>query len=159
MDEKSMDEKQMDEQTDTSRRRFLTYGVGAVGTVIALGYVGAAAKFLEPPAASAETLKEVGKVSDFEVGVPKLVTYQGNSEEGVYVLNSGDEGWVALDFHCTHLQCAVNYVDAAKKFMCPCHGGTYDIKGNNLSGPPPRPLHRRVIKVQGDSVRVGGMLS
>jgi cytochrome b6-f complex iron-sulfur subunit len=150
----------MDEKTESgmSRRRFLTLGVGAAGTAIALGYIGTAAKFMEPPAANAEALKEVGKVSDFEEGVPKLVTYQGNSEEGVYVTNMGQEGWLALDFHCTHLQCAVNYVDAAKKFMCPCHGGTYDLKGNVLSGPPPKPLHRRVIKVQGDSVRVGGML-
>jgi cytochrome b6-f complex iron-sulfur subunit len=159
MEEKPMEGKPVEEKTDSSRRRFLTLGVGAAGTAIALGYIGTAAKFLEPPAANAEALKEVGKVSEFEVGVPKLVTYQGNSEEGVYVTNMGSDGWMALDFHCTHLQCAVNYVDAVKKFMCPCHGGTYDIKGHVLSGPPPRNLHQRVIKVQGDSVMVGGMLS
>lgn len=156
-----MDEKSMDEKTESgmSRRRFMTLGIGAVGTAIALGYVGSAVKFLEPPVANAETLKEVGKVSDFEEGVPKLITYQGSTvEEGVYVLNMGNEGWLALDFHCTHLQCAVNYVDSTKNFICPCHGGVYDLKGNVLSGPPPKPLHRRAIQVQGDSVRVGGML-
>lgn len=156
-----MDENTMDENTKSgmSRRRFLTFGVSAAGTAIALGYLGVAGSFLEPPAANAETLKEVGKVSDFEEGVPKLIKYQGSTtDEGIYVINMGKEGWLALDFHCTHLQCAVNYEEAAKKFMCPCHGGVFDIKGNVLSGPLPKPLQRRIIKVQGRSVRVGGML-
>jgi len=156
-----MNEKKMDDKTESgiSRRRFLTLGVGAAGTAIALGYIGAAGKFLEPPVANAETLKEVGKVSDFEEGVPKLITYQGSTvEEGIYVLNMGKEGWLALEFLCTHLQCAVNYEDSSKTFICPCHGGAFDLKGNILFGPIPRPLQRRVIEVQGDSVRVGGML-
>ncbi len=156
-----MNEKKMDEKTESgiSRRRFLSIGVGAAGTAIALGYIGAAGKFLEPPAANAETLKEVGKVSDFVEGVPKLITYQGSTvEEGIYILNMGKEGWLALDFLCTHLQCAVNYEDASKQFICPCHGGAFDLKGNVLYGPIPKPLQRRVIQVQGDSVRVGGML-
>jgi Rieske Fe-S protein len=151
----------MDEKTESgmSRRRFLTLGAGAAGTAIALGYIGAAGMFLEPTEASAETLKKVGKVSDFEEGVPKLITYHGDTvEEGIYVINMGKEGWLALDFHCTHLQCAVNYVDSAQKFMCPCHGGVFDLKGNVISGPIPKPLQRRVIKVKGDSVRVGGLL-
>jgi Rieske Fe-S protein len=156
-----MEEKRMDKKKETamSRRRFLTLGVGVAGTAMALGYIGTAATFLEPPAAGAEKLKEVGKVSDFEEGVPKLIKYQGSTtDEGIYVINMAKEGWLALDFHCTHLQCAVNYEEAAKKFMCPCHGGVFDLKGNVLSGPLPKPLQRRVIQVQGDSVRVGGML-
>jgi cytochrome b6-f complex iron-sulfur subunit len=156
-----MGKKPMNEKTEPgiSRRRFLSLGVGAAGTAIALGYIGAAGKFLEPPVANAETLKEVGKVFDFEEGVPKLITYKGSTvEEGIYVLNMGKEGWLALEFLCTHLQCAVNYEDASKTFICPCHGGGFDIKGNVLFGPIPKPLQRRVIQVQGDSVRVGGRL-
>lgn len=156
MGKKPMDEKL---ESEMSRRHFLTLGVGAAGTAIALGYIGAVGEFLEPPAANAETLKEVGKVSDFEEGVPKLITYKGGTvEEGIYVINMGKEGWFALDFLCTHLQCAVNYEDALKQFICPCHGGGFDLKGNVLSGPISKPLQRRVIQVKGDSVRVGGIL-
>jgi len=133
--------------------------VGSIGAVIGLSYVGVIGDFLNPPPANAEPLQEVGKVSDFTEGTPKLVTYTGNgSEEGLYVMNLGQEGWIALDFHCTHLQCAVNWVESTKQYMCPCHGGVYDMKGNVLSGPPPQPLHRRLIQVQGDSVQVGGRL-
>ncbi|AFM39940.1 Rieske Fe-S protein [Desulfosporosinus acidiphilus SJ4] len=141
------------------RRRFLAWGAGSVGAVIGLSYVGLLGDFLNPPAANAEPLQEVGRVSDFEEGTPKFVTYKGSTTaEGVYVVNLGSEGWLALDFHCTHLQCGVNYVDAVKKYICPCHGGVYDLKGQVLSGPPPKNLPRRVIQIQGDSVMVGGII-
>ena len=143
-----------------TRRNFLKFGIGSIGVILGLSYVGVSGSFLTPPPANAEALQEVGKVADFPEGEPTLVSYKGGSvEEGVYIVNLGHEGWLALDFHCTHLQCAVNWVGAAKQFICPCHGGTYDIKGNNLSGPPPRPLHMRTISVIGDSVKVGGRLS
>ncbi len=147
-------------QVKLSRRRFLSLGVGSMGAILGLGYLGLAGDFLNPTAANAEPLQAVGKVSDFPEQTPTLVSYKGAGvDEGVYVVNLGSEGWLALDFHCTHLQCGVNWVDSANKFMCPCHGGVYDIKGHVLSGPPPQSLHRRKILVAGDSVQVGGELS
>lgn len=141
------------------RRRFLALGIGSAGAIIGLSYVGLLGDFLSPPAANAEPLQEVGRIAEFEEGTPKFVTYKGSTtDEGVYIVNLGNEGWLALDFHCTHLQCGVNYVDSVKQFMCPCHGGVYDIKGQVLSGPPPKNLPRRVIQIQGDSLMVGGML-
>ncbi len=141
------------------RRRFLKLGVGVVGGALGLGYLGLAGDFLIPPSDLSKPLQEVGKIGDFSVGSPTLVAYQGSGgSEGVYVTNLGDNGWLALDFHCTHLQCPVNWYDATKQYICPCHGGTYDINGNVLGGPPPHPLPRRIIKIQGDSVLVGGRL-
>ncbi|MHB1654239.1 MAG: QcrA and Rieske domain-containing protein [Desulfitobacteriaceae bacterium] len=142
------------------RRRFLKAGIGAIGGIFGISYMGLIGRYLSPPAIGAEPLVEVGKVADFPSGAaPKLVAYKhGGVEEGVYVENLEDEGWVALDFHCTHLQCAVNWFDATKSFICPCHGGMYDIKGNVKGGPPPRALYRRVIQIQGDSVMLGGRL-
>lgn len=143
-----------------TRRRFLSVGVGTLGAVLGLGYLGLVGDFLNPPAANAQPLQAVGKVADFPEQTPTLVSYAGGGvEQGVYVINLGSEGWMAIDFHCTHLQCAVNWVDASGKFMCPCHGSVFDIKGNVVSGPAPRPLHRRVIQVQGDTVMVGGINS
>lgn len=148
-----------EENKGMPRRRFLAWGVGSISAIIGLSYVGVLGDFLNPPAANAEPLQQVGQVSDFDEGSAKMVTYKGSTtEQGVYVINLGSQGWLALDSHCTHLQCVVNYVDALKKFMCPCHGGVYDLQGHVLSGPPPHNLHRRVIKIQGDSVLVGGML-
>lgn len=141
------------------RRHFIKLGVGSVGAIIGLSYIGLSGDFLNPQVADAEPLQEVGQVAEFEEGTPKFVTYKGTTtDEGVYVVNLGSEGWLALDFHCTHLQCGVNYVNGTKQFICPCHGGVYDLKGRVQSGPPPKNLPRRVIQIQGNSVMVGGML-
>ena len=50
--------------------------------------------------------------------------------------------WVALSSRCMHLGCPVRYVNAAQRFICPCHGGVYDFRGMVAGGPPVRPLDR-----------------
>ncbi len=52
-----------------------------------------------------------------------------------YVLNN----YVALSSRCMHLGCPVRYVQAAERFICPCHGGVYDFRGEVAGGPPVRP--------------------
>lgn len=49
---------------------------------------------------------------------------------------------VAVSTRCMHLGCAVRFVEAAERFVCPCHGGVYDFKGSVIGGPPVRPLDR-----------------
>jgi Rieske Fe-S protein len=61
---------------------------------------------------------------------------------------------VALSDQCTHRGCAVAWQDADNKFVCPCHGGTYDRTGTVLGGPPPRPLPRLQTKVEAGTLYV-----
>ncbi len=50
--------------------------------------------------------------------------------------------WIALSSRCMHLGCPVRWVDAAQRFICPCHGGVYNLRGQVSGGPPVRPLDR-----------------
>jgi Rieske Fe-S protein len=50
--------------------------------------------------------------------------------------------YVALSNRCMHLGCPVRYVEAAERFICPCHGGVYNFRGLVAGGPPVRPLDR-----------------
>ncbi len=50
--------------------------------------------------------------------------------------------WIALSNRCMHLGCPVRWVPAASRFICPCHGGVYNIRGMVAGGPPVRPLDR-----------------
>jgi Rieske Fe-S protein len=50
--------------------------------------------------------------------------------------------WIALTSRCAHLGCPVRWASAAQRFVCPCHGGVYNIRGIVSSGPPVRPLDR-----------------
>lgn len=62
----------------------------------------------------------------------------------------------ALSARCTHQGCDVNWVEANRAFMCPCHGGRYDAEGKVLQGPPPAPLAKFETLVVGDSLQVKG---
>jgi Rieske Fe-S protein len=50
--------------------------------------------------------------------------------------------YIALSSRCMHLGCPVRYVQAAERFICPCHGGVYNFRGIVAGGPPVRPLDR-----------------
>jgi Rieske Fe-S protein len=50
--------------------------------------------------------------------------------------------FIALSSRCMHLGCPVRFVEAASRFICPCHGGVYDFRGLVAGGPPVRPLDR-----------------
>jgi len=45
-----------------------------------------------------------------------------------------------LSNSCAHLGCPVRWliIEGEGEFLCPCHGGIYDINGAHVAGPPPR---------------------
>jgi cytochrome b6-f complex iron-sulfur subunit len=71
-------------------------------------------------------------------------------ESGAWVIRSKDERGrdiiYALSTTCTHLGCTPNWLEAEKKFKCPCHGSGFKISGVNFEGPAPRPLERYAIR-------------
>ncbi|MDQ6819389.1 MAG: Rieske (2Fe-2S) protein [Actinomycetota bacterium] len=63
--------------------------------------------------------------------------------------------FIALSSRCMHLGCPVRYVDAAQRFICPCHGGVYDFRGMVAGGPPVRPLDRFYTRLYQGYVQIG----
>ena len=72
----------------------------------------------------------------------------------VFIVSTSDGLRVFLAT-CTHLGCLVNYKKEKHEFVCPCHGGRYDLTGRNIAGPPPAPLTRLPIKTQDGMIIVG----
>lgn len=51
---------------------------------------------------------------------------------------------------CAHLGCPVRWIPAQNLFLCPCHGGLYDVNGGYVGGPPPRGLFRYTYEIRND---------
>jgi Rieske Fe-S protein len=49
-----------------------------------------------------------------------------------------------LSNSCAHLGCPVRWFPEKQLFLCPCHGGLYDINGGWVGGPPPRGMYRYI---------------
>lgn len=66
---------------------------------------------------------------------------------------------IAISSRCVHVGCPVRFVAAAGSFVCPCHGGVYDLRGFRIGGPPPRPLDRFYTLIRDDQVLLGPRFS
>ncbi|MFO7273893.1 MAG: Rieske 2Fe-2S domain-containing protein [Bacillota bacterium] len=84
------------------------------------------------------------KAHELEIGDVVMV------REGKYYLTRSEDGLMALYWRCVHLGCTVPWNAAQKKFMCPCHASVYDITGQNIAGPAPRPLDMMEVIVEPD---------
>ena len=71
-------------------------------------------------------------------------------------INDYTDGFIAVAQTCTHNGCIINYSPGSQTFLCPCHGGTYDLNGNVISGPPPYPLKKYSVTRNGNMLTVAG---
>jgi menaquinol-cytochrome c reductase iron-sulfur subunit len=149
-------------EVSSNRRSFLAgllaTGSAAVGVLLAVPLV----RFALHPVLARTTEKswsDVGNVDEFKNindPVKKLVTIEQRdgwrrtiTEKPVYVARDARGELVVLSAVCTHLGCTIPWIEKEKKFVCPCHSGTFELDGRLLSGPPPRDMDRLVTKVEG----------
>ncbi len=151
---------------DTLRRReFLQrLSVGA-GCLAGLGIAAPAVGFIIGPLLQRipQNWREVGKVSDFQVGATTNVTFIDASplpwsgvtaKTAAWLRRVSGEEFIAFSVNCTHLGCPVRWKPEAKLFLCPCHGGVYYQDGKVAGGPPPLPLPRYQVRVRDDRVEI-----
>jgi Rieske Fe-S protein len=160
-----------------TRRRFMTGTANAAGAIAAASFTLPALGFAIGPIfkSTPHPWETVGTVDQFPENnyIPVIVTLvpdigeAGKSTAYVRKKNPAldkdiydrDTPYIAISDRCVHLGCPVRWVDAAERFICPCHGGVYDLLGRPVSGPPPRPLDRFYTRVVGEEVQLGARFS
>ena len=135
--------------TSFDRRRFLDalLAVGFVSTAVAIVYP--VSRFLIPPAGGepATASASAGKASSLRLNSAKIFKF--GSRPGI-VVRTADGDVRAFSAVCTHLDCTVQYQQDTALLWCACHNGIYDLGGNVVSGPPPRPLEQFVVNLRGE---------
>jgi menaquinol-cytochrome c reductase iron-sulfur subunit len=143
-----------------TRRRFMDLAANGAGGVAVAAFTLPALGFALAPVFKTLPFQwqAIGPPDDFvrDNFVPKVITLvPGIGEAGnalAYVrardpaIDTEPEDrynhWIAVSNRCMHLGCPVRWVNAAARFICPCHGGVYNIRGQVAGGPPVRPLDR-----------------
>jgi cytochrome b6-f complex iron-sulfur subunit len=90
-----------------------------------------------------------GPVDRFEPG--SVTAFQ---QGRFYLARLQDGGFLALSRECTHLGCTVPWVADEGRFVCPCHASSFDITGDVLSPPAPRPLDIFPVRIENNIVKV-----
>jgi cytochrome b6-f complex iron-sulfur subunit len=137
-----------------SRRNFLTTVWVGFGFVAVVEIAWLVVSFLRP---GARRIKEsdpaelitAGPVESFEPG-----TVTAFPRGRFYLARLEDNGFLAISRTCTHLGCTVPWIETEDKFACPCHASAFDITGNVLGGPAPRPLDLHPVSIENNVVRV-----
>ena len=155
------------QSSQVSRRRFLGFLIGGISGVIAAGVAAPVIGYFLSPGFRKNTplVTPIGNTSDIPVGVPTKVDYEQRVRQGWYITTLSKVAWVltfdgknfvVYDPKCTHLNCPYHWDADKKEFLCPCHGGRFDINGNVLGGPPPRPLDKLQVQVQNGQILILG---
>jgi menaquinol-cytochrome c reductase iron-sulfur subunit len=160
-----------------TRRRFMTVGSQAAGGVAAAAFLLPALGFAVGPIfkTTPHRWETVGPVDIFPDNnyIPVVITLNptigdaGKATAYVRKRNPAidtdiydrNTAFIALSNRCAHLGCPVRWVDAAERFICPCHGGVYDLLGRRVGGPPVRPLDRFYTRVVDGYVQLGPRFS
>lgn len=135
------------------RRRFLNYLLGTSfgATLLAIFYP--IIRFITPPEVieAAQNSVVAGKVSELAANSGKIFKF-GNKPGLILRTSSGEVK--AFSAVCTHLDCIVQYQPESKQIWCACHNGQYNLNGQNVGGPPPRPLEEYTVNTRGDEIIV-----
>lgn len=138
---------------DASRRSFfgklwlLVGGLALVESAVVI------ADFLRPHRSGSRPedagILVAGPVERFERG-----TVTAFPEGKFYLARLNDGGFLALSRRCTHLGCTVPWDSNSARFVCPCHASTFDITGEVLGPPAPRPLDLYAVRIENGIVKV-----
>jgi len=135
------------------RRHFINIllGGGLLGWLASVVYP--VVKFLIPPKVTEPTVQSVkaGPPSDLAPNSGRIVKF---GRQPVILIRTDEGDLRAFSAVCTHLSCIVQYRPDLKQIWCACHNGHYDLRGRNVSGPPPRPLAPFGVHVVNDEIVV-----
>jgi Rieske Fe-S protein len=136
-----------------TRRKLADYllGAGLAGLTGAILYP--LARYLIPP-----KVKEVAagsivaaKVGELQPNSGKVFLFGGKPAILVHTPQGTYKAFTAV---CTHLSCTVQFRQDIGHIWCACHDGHFDLNGQVIGGPPPRPLAEFVVAIKGTDVVV-----
>ena len=143
-----------------NRRDFVKIVTAFLGSIMA-AMVGIPAVFyLISPAfrkQEAQSWVSVGPLENYPVGIPTPFSFTRTTVNGwektvnsygVFILRKDEDQVRVFSNICTHLACHVSWHADLQHYVSPCHDGHFDIEGNVVKGPPPRPLDEFTTKVE-----------
>jgi len=141
-----------DTQNQVQRRSWLNalFEAGLLASIVSFLYP--VVRFIFPPDVPDNSANEVtaGKVTDLKPNSGEIFRF-GN-QPGI-LIHTPDGEWKAFSAVCTHLSCTVQYRPDLQEIWCACHGGTYNLNGQVVAGPPPKPLQEYAVHiVNGDVI-------
>lgn len=137
-----------------TRRGFVNWLLGTSAGAFLVSVLYPLTRYLVPPPAGESSAASVTlpvKASELKPNTGQIFKF--GSRPAILVRTPAGE-LRAFSAVCTHLNCTVQYRPDLSHIWCACHNGHFDLNGQNIAGPPPRPLDAYVVNVRGDQIVV-----
>jgi Rieske Fe-S protein len=137
---------------DVTRRKFINWFLATSAGAFFLSVLYPIARYLIPPQAGESTAASVTlpiRLADAKPNSGQIFKF-GNRPAILIRTPAGELR--AFSAVCTHLNCTVQYRSDLSHIWCACHNGHFDLNGQNIAGPPPRPLDQYVVNVRGEQI-------
>jgi cytochrome b6-f complex iron-sulfur subunit len=146
-------EQERDPSQPQRGRRWVSALLGAGVLASIASFLYPALRYVLPPRVAESTSSSVvaAKVGELKDNSGKVFRF---GSEPAILIHTPQGKYVAFTAVCTHLGCTVQYRSDLHEIWCPCHNGMYSLTGQNVSGPPPRPLTSYKVHVQGEDIVV-----
>ena len=140
-------------QPATNRRKFIKKLWGILGLIAGAELFAISAGFFSPIkrniSSSNKNLVVAGNISDFRLN--SVFPFRSGK---FYLVRMNDGGFIAISLKCSHLGCSVIWNEEKKEFICPCHASSFDLVGNVINPPAPRPLDTFPVIIEEGKVKV-----
>lgn len=110
-------------------------------------------RFMLPPKKKQTSTQKTVAAKKGELVPNSYKIFKFGSEPGI-LINTPQGELIAFSAVCTHLSCTVVYESDSQIILCPCHNGKFDLAGNVISGPPPKPLQTFQVDISEDNIVV-----
>ncbi len=140
------------EVPEIPRKRFLDWLLGtSIGGLMAAVLYPVTRYVVPPPRPESTVSSVVLPMAPTDLAPNSGKIFKFGNKPGIVLKTPGGQ-LRAFSAVCTHLGCTVQYRSDLKHIWCACHNGHYNLAGQNISGPPPRPLQPYDVRVSGTQI-------
>jgi cytochrome b6-f complex iron-sulfur subunit len=139
---------------DPGRRSFFNRLFQTVMGLWGVAFIAVVISYIKPPREARgvdEKVSRVGPLNELEIGTARFIA---DERQPFWLIRNSSEELIALSATCTHLRCILQWEKDTGRLVCPCHAGAFDLNGNVVAGPPPRPLESLRVDTRGGIVYV-----
>jgi Rieske Fe-S protein len=136
-----------------TRRTLADYLIGAGLVGLAGTVLYPVLRYLVPPKVREVAAGSVvaARVGELPLNSGKIFLFGGKP---AILVHTPQGTYRAFSAVCTHLSCTVQFRGDLGHIWCACHDGHFDLNGQVISGPPPRPLAEYGVSVKGQEIVV-----
>lgn len=131
-----------------SRRDFVCRAGTAIGAIplaqLVAGCAGMTVYRVAPQ--SGQLRLDLSSLTELSVQAGTAILSVEGSDAPLFIVRYNSDVYYTLSAICTHRGCTVE--EKGSRFVCPCHGSTYDRSGSVTKGPAEQPLRRYPTRLE-----------